>query len=595
MDESKLFVTLSKYGRSSDTTTSERKQTTTTLTWVPKVERNDQRGTKIKNDSSELSDDNKVVQVIWAEDEKERLERSLLGVCVEPIEFREVMYHLLDEWKGPGKIECRDVGPYRCLLTFDSPENRDEAFNSELLQSTFDEIVPHWNIFGSLSRRVWIEIMGMPTCLWCKENFKIQYDDRTELSKSYSVARVLLDCYQREQISEWVKLSIDDRSFTVFGKEVGPEAYSMSAHPNLEDSRTQFLSSGDDATSSAVSETSLDHERTGEGMVGTARGLGKERDPQLDAIIDGSSRSVLHTNPGWGYEELEKRGYCVELRSRVHQTGIGSMTGVFVGFDLLDPMYINAHKGAQGEAEGFHLIEPNWERESNTVVANFIHSNGEEESLSFNTEGEREDSDETLYLINKEKCLGTLDEQVVCEGSGECNPENGDRPSDVRTTVPTNGVNDGTDRGRAASVVGPHSLLAETEAVGGDGEWEDAISESGSDDTLYRINDNFVGEIGDVEEDLKSSEDYSGRDSIEEENSTEVYAAKEVWGRGGLAFDSSKEEELRSKLFRQRKLDGKRRTDLRPKEQRQTKKAPCIQERTLATRKLMSGTKPKLK
>ncbi|MED6226729.1 hypothetical protein PIB30_106589, partial [Stylosanthes scabra] len=76
-------------------------------------------------------------------------------------------------------------------------------------------------------------------------------------------------------------------------------------------------------------------------------------------------------------------------------------------------------------------------------------------------------------------------------------------------------------------------------------------------------------------------------DSISEDEHSlvEATAAKEIWGRGDQFFDSSDEEEVRAKLSRQ-KIEGKKRIDLRPKVQRQGKKTPCIQGRTLALRKL---------
>ncbi|MED6116768.1 hypothetical protein PIB30_103306 [Stylosanthes scabra] len=54
---------------------------------------------------------------------------------------------LLEEWKGLGEIKCRDVGPYKCLLTFSSSEIRDEALQNQLLLTVFDEVRPHWDIF----------------------------------------------------------------------------------------------------------------------------------------------------------------------------------------------------------------------------------------------------------------------------------------------------------------------------------------------------------------------------------------------------------------------------------------------------------------
>ncbi|MED6170341.1 hypothetical protein PIB30_029944 [Stylosanthes scabra] len=67
------------------------------------------------------------------------------------------MNQLLDEWNGLGEIECKDVGPYRCVVTFSTPEIRDGDVDNELLHSVFDEVRPHWNFVWSLSRRVWIE------------------------------------------------------------------------------------------------------------------------------------------------------------------------------------------------------------------------------------------------------------------------------------------------------------------------------------------------------------------------------------------------------------------------------------------------------
>ncbi|MED6145222.1 hypothetical protein PIB30_023171 [Stylosanthes scabra] len=114
------------------------------------------RNNRLKREDRKEHDKNakKVVKAVWSEEQKSRLERSLLGVCVKPIEFRKVMNLLLDEWKGPGDIECRDVGPYRCLITFSSPEIRDEALNDKLRLFVFDEVRHHWGLFWCLSRRV---------------------------------------------------------------------------------------------------------------------------------------------------------------------------------------------------------------------------------------------------------------------------------------------------------------------------------------------------------------------------------------------------------------------------------------------------------
>ncbi|MED6110521.1 hypothetical protein PIB30_043774 [Stylosanthes scabra] len=127
------------------------------------------------------------------------LARSVLGVNVKPIDFGFVENTLLREWTGPGIIECRDVGPFRCLITFETEKIKEEAIEDQLLASVFDEVRHHWDVVWSLSRRVWIEVMGLPTFAWSEENLRsianlwgkfVYADDRTEKSWSYSVASV---------------------------------------------------------------------------------------------------------------------------------------------------------------------------------------------------------------------------------------------------------------------------------------------------------------------------------------------------------------------------------------------------------------------
>ncbi|MED6158729.1 hypothetical protein PIB30_035457 [Stylosanthes scabra] len=123
----------------------------------------------------------------------------------------------MDEWKGPGEIECRDVGPCKCLITFDSSEIRNEAFQNELLIEIFDEVRPHWELFWSSSKRIWLEMMGMPVSLWSTENFAM-------------IAKMWV---KWERVHEWVNVKVEDRTFEVFVKKFGSEVYSVNSHPDL--------------------------------------------------------------------------------------------------------------------------------------------------------------------------------------------------------------------------------------------------------------------------------------------------------------------------------------------------------------------------
>ncbi|MED6173486.1 hypothetical protein PIB30_059933 [Stylosanthes scabra] len=136
------------------------------------------------------------------------------------------------EKQGPGVVECREVGPKRCLITFESESAKEKALSDNVLCAVFDEIRPHWDIFWGLSRRVWIEVMGLPIYVWSEETFKniaklwgsyVYSDDRTGESLSFTVARFLIDCFEWEPINEWVTLKVEDREFECFVKEFGGE------------------------------------------------------------------------------------------------------------------------------------------------------------------------------------------------------------------------------------------------------------------------------------------------------------------------------------------------------------------------------------
>ncbi|MED6127170.1 hypothetical protein PIB30_085544 [Stylosanthes scabra] len=130
--------------------------------------------------------------------------------------------------------------------------------------------------------------MGMPICLWCKDNFEriasswgkvIQFDDRAELSKSY-----------------------------MFVKEFGSEIYSVQEHPDLEGSTTKFVSSEEVTSSSAVKETPME--------------IGKSSERKMKG--------------GYGKPEMGKT--CLWQWSTMHQIRVGLRTDESVCFDKLDPI-----------------------------------------------------------------------------------------------------------------------------------------------------------------------------------------------------------------------------------------------------------------
>ncbi|MED6219582.1 hypothetical protein PIB30_037116 [Stylosanthes scabra] len=82
------------------------------------------------------------------ESQKDKISRSLMGVLVNPIDLRRIGERIHECWDSPRLIECRDVGPYRCYLTFESEKIKDEAITRSSLLSIFDEINHIRSFFG---------------------------------------------------------------------------------------------------------------------------------------------------------------------------------------------------------------------------------------------------------------------------------------------------------------------------------------------------------------------------------------------------------------------------------------------------------------
>ncbi|MED6156272.1 hypothetical protein PIB30_013078 [Stylosanthes scabra] len=385
----------------------------------------------------------KEIHGIRAVDQTEILERSLLGVCVKPINFRMVMNRLMDECDGPGKIESRDVGPYRCLVKFSSTAIRDEAMEDVLLLSIFDEVRLLWDFTSSLSRRVWIEIFDLPINMWCGQNIMrigelwgkvVMMDDRTEEAKSFTTARVLIDSFHWEMINEWITIKNEDREFEVFAKEVGPEVYSVESHPDRGDVVSEMV---DDDVVVAMSDEPQSVSGTSPAtVVGGNLNLITVEDPLNKVLINEKLNSVYHSIDE---REICGDGYGMESPNlKMKENSNGESLPCFNdqrGYLGFDPALFEAHlclqfggKGSDKEdiqfgpknkenfeqhgSEDSCLYPCNWMRAVNAKgdehreetldpVALFPASSGIDGDDAVCNDGDA-DSDKTRYLINRE-------------------------------------------------------------------------------------------------------------------------------------------------------------------------------------------------
>ncbi|MED6145223.1 hypothetical protein PIB30_023172 [Stylosanthes scabra] len=525
------------------------------------------------------------------------------------------------------------------------------AFNDQLLLSIFDEVVPHWGIFWCHSRRVWIEVTGMPVCLWCPENFEriaklwgwhVRHDDRLEESKSFTTARVFIDCFQWEEVREWISIKVDDRTFKVYAKEVGAEVYNVQSHPDMAESSSVSV---DETTMDSVAADSMEMQRP------TLKGskdlnLHNVSDPVIDAIIneksDNDESNDFETR--WdvlGFDPMIVEAQLTKNTDFGPPSNLDTMNRPFVtepnkpcahGLTSNDSCpYPPGYGPCTSECHVHHTLGRVSNSESvvretpvceGNLVTEELVSDHASDALK-PTESISESSD-TRYCINRERVgsLGDLYNYCEADGGGDDTLDDENESNDLNeghavtkkpSDVDAEAVNDtwvpgscgevASDTGGIDAILEADSVVARGAIGGMDGcvRDEGCSDETASDEIRYLINDDvfnaslFQDENDGVKENSEfESEGAVGEewDSVEKEDSSvEILAAKEIWCRAGLYIGSSEEEEIHSKLVRQKKVEGKKRPDLRPKEQRQGKKLPCIQGKSFVTRKLMSETK----
>ncbi|MED6193252.1 hypothetical protein PIB30_017643 [Stylosanthes scabra] len=169
------------------------------------------------------------------------LNRSILAEKLKPIKFGIIVqsFGLMSERLG--RIEYRDLGSTKCILSFESKDMRDKALDDTALTIQFDDLRPYWGYKWSHYRRVWVELMGVPIHTWSKDTFSriaktidgklVMQHELTEETACLSVARILFETCRWEPIQEWLFVKCEDVGFEVYAKEFGFEVLSFQVYP----------------------------------------------------------------------------------------------------------------------------------------------------------------------------------------------------------------------------------------------------------------------------------------------------------------------------------------------------------------------------
>ncbi|MED6186974.1 hypothetical protein PIB30_071988, partial [Stylosanthes scabra] len=108
------------------------------------------------------------IELMACEETKKKLEKSVVGETLNPFIFNELKEAVKRDWDSI--VEIKKMGDTKILLTFDTEENLSVALHSPMLLNNFLE-VRRWTCGESnLSRRFWIEIVGVPAHAWGLES-----------------------------------------------------------------------------------------------------------------------------------------------------------------------------------------------------------------------------------------------------------------------------------------------------------------------------------------------------------------------------------------------------------------------------------------
>ncbi|MED6110165.1 hypothetical protein PIB30_040500 [Stylosanthes scabra] len=388
----------------------------------------------------------------------------------------------------------------------------------------------------------------------------IMLDDRTDESKSFSVARVLIDSFQWEQIHEWVSINVDDRMIEVFVKEVGAEVYSVESHPDRGDTVSETM---EDINSLAV-DGGLPVEVETIPATDNSANLNWNNfvDPLIEVIINGSLDCVHQFNYGreknggeMGNDEnkLQFDEECSVIRGR-EEEGYGSM-GVDPtnssgpqkelvngpidttastsdgscpyppGFGpCLDHAHIHHEFGRARLCPQIDSVKSVEGEKRAAVLAMNTLSEGEKSGRTVSTaRGEDSHNDETLYKINQEAFRRALEDEAF---SAE-----GDSISPVCYVKTILFQDDGRNVKMMSALLRP--LLLVTGVVVSDREADQGDSGHGEHRVVTENDDQQLG----LWEELSN-------EGCDDGNSSDVEVARELWSSGGLSFVSSDEEEI---------------------------------------------------
>jgi len=170
----------------------------------------------------------KVIKVEINQESLEWLERSITCCSEVPRDIESIKRLINDTFEE--KIEVRDLGHYKFILTLESKESKDrmKIEGKERLENWFYSI-SDWNESDVCqTRRVWIEIVGLPAQFWSESTIRViaanwgdvvLVENETTTMESMAAAKVLIDTLSMQHIQDEAIIQHENKGFKIFVSE----------------------------------------------------------------------------------------------------------------------------------------------------------------------------------------------------------------------------------------------------------------------------------------------------------------------------------------------------------------------------------------
>jgi len=270
------------------------------------VRRQDKRKERYQDELVRLSNsdkDTKVIALKAVEDNLWWLETSLICCSEEPRDVDLLKGWIKDAFQQ--NILVRDVGHYKFLLTVESKEAKDrlKVEGLERLNQWFYS-VSDWNETEVCqTRRIWIEIVGLPLQFWSEANIKtiaakwgdvVLVEKESANLESLASAKVLIDTLSMKQIEGKAIIQDADKGFTVSVFEARSE-FTIFHFDSLDKIGPDLFSPKDNENGGSKAEGSIHVEAIRKGAIAGDQRGGDEGQAESDGE-EGSPESNSNSN-----------------------------------------------------------------------------------------------------------------------------------------------------------------------------------------------------------------------------------------------------------------------------------------------------------